>query len=145
MKNMAPISKHIPCKKLFLLKMYALMMAVVCLIVLIKSCGSHSFGDMIGQAVLCPTIMFIIVKPVFDLNFTRESMSSAKFRLPYQYIKAIRVDTNRQKVTIVHNYNNALCKESEKEYTYEINADNYETTIGDLILCFPENIKKIYV
>ena len=120
------------------------MAAVVCLLTAFKSCQSFPFGAVIGKALLGPTIAFFIVSPVFGLIFTEKSVNSCRFHLPFQYIKELRVDKYRQKLTITYNYNVCLCRKSQKDYKYEIDADNYRMTLTELIKCFPKDIAIIY-
>ena len=138
------IKKYIPCRKGYLLKLYAFMAVLVSILVFVKSCPSRPFGAMIGKAMLGPSIAFVIVSPVFGLIFTEKSVNSCRFHLPFQHIKEIRVDKYRQKLTITYNYNVCLCRKSEKEYKYVIDTDNYRTTPAELIKCFPKDIAIIY-
>ena len=120
------------------------MAAVVCFLALMKSCPCRPFGEAFGKAIAGPTIAFFIVSPVFGLIFTAKSVNSCRFHLPFQYIKEIRVDKYRRKLTITYNYNVCLCRKSEKEYKYVIDTDNYRTTPAELIKCFPKDIAIVY-
>jgi len=95
---------------------------------------------MFWKAILGPTIAFFVVSPLFGLIFTKKSLNTCKFHLPYKYIKNIQVDEFAQKLVITHNYNTCLGLKSKKEHKYEIRAENYKTTLSELIKCFPENI-----
>ena len=141
---MIKIKKYIPCTKEYLLKLYVLLCALTCFLVFIKSCQNYPFSEMIGKALLGPTIMFFIVSPVFGLIFTNKSINTCKFHLPYQYIKSIQVDEYSQRLILTYNYNVCLGRKSKKEYQYKINTNNYKTTLTELIQCFPENIERKY-
>ena len=143
-KGMKIIKKYVPCRIGYLLKLYAFMVAVVCLLALMKSCPGRPFGEAFGKAIAGPTIAFFIVSPVFGLIFTEKSVNSCRFHLPFQYIKEVRVDKYRQKLTITYNYNVCLCRKSQKDYKYEISVSDYKTTLAELIKCFPKDVVVIY-
>ena len=131
--------KYISCRIEYLFKLYAFMTLVVSILIFIKSCP---FIETIGKAMLGPTIMFIIIRPVLGLTFTQKSMSTCRFYLPYKYIKRMEIDEYNQKLIIIYTYNDFLNRKSKKEYKYAINVNNYKTTLSELIACFPENIEK---
>ncbi len=142
---MIGIKKYVPCKIIYLLKLYALMLLLVGILVFIKSCPNSPLMEMIGKAMLGPTIMFIIISPVFGLIFTKKSLNSCKFHLPYEYIKNIQIDEHENRLIITYNYNTCLGKISKKDYTYVIHADNYQTNLSEIINSFPKDIKRVNI
>ena len=139
------VKKYIPCTKRYWFMIYAFGMGFFALLTWIESCPGRPFAPQFAKGIFFFAILFTLIKPFLGLIFTQKSMNACKFHLPYRYIKKIEVDEIGRKLTITYNYNTVLCRKSEKEYRYDINTDNYKTTIPELIQCFPEDIKIVYV
>ena len=140
------VKNYIPCTKIYMLKLYAFMLVLIYILVALQSCPTHPFHNLIGPAILGPTIIFLIVSPLFGLIFTKKSFSTVKFYLPFSHINSIRINSYKEKIILSYNY--PLCHwlgiKSKKEYKYTIHITNYATSLSELLQCFPQNILIIY-
>lgn len=136
------IKKYISCKHL--LRHYLCFIVIVFFVGYIK--GGFQSLSILGNFIFISTILFLIVIPSYGIIFTQKSMivGIRKFYLPYKYVKEINVNRSHKKITLIHNYNTYLCLRSKKGYEYDLYIDKYNTTLEEIVECFPEDIKITY-
>ncbi len=136
------IKKYVPCKHL--LKYYVGFITIVLLVGYMK--GGFQSLNMLVDFIFITTILFLIITPAYGIIFTQKSMimGTRKFYLPYKYIKEIIVNKQYQRITLIHNYNTYFCLKSKKGYGYDLYIDKYNTTLMEVVKCFPEDIKITY-
>ena len=136
------IKKYIPCKHL--LRHYLCFIVIVFFVGYTK--GGFQSLSILGNFIFISSLLFLIVIPAYGIIFTQKSMivGIRKFYLPYKYIKEIIVNKQYQRITLIHNYNTYFCLKSKKGYGYDLYIDKYNTTVMEVVKCFPEDIKITY-